>query len=162
MASHDTFNLLADQSIREAAIKTLRHYGVGACGPPGFYGTKDVDIQLERDIASFLGVEASIVYAQSFATITSVIPAFAKRGDVVVADIGCSWPIVKGLQLSRSIVKWYAHNDVRDLERVLEETRREMKGKRLTRGFIVTEAIFAGSGEMIDLPEIVSYPGISS
>jgi len=44
-----------------------------------------VHTQVEVDIARFLGVEAAIIYAQSFSTISSVIPDFSKRGDIIVA-----------------------------------------------------------------------------
>ena len=47
--------------------------------------TEDVHTQLENDIARFLGVEAAIIYAQAFSTISSVIPDFSKRGDIIVA-----------------------------------------------------------------------------
>jgi hypothetical protein len=45
----------------------------------------DVHAQVEVDIARFLGVEAAIIYAQAFSTISSVIPDFSKRGDIIVA-----------------------------------------------------------------------------
>jgi len=47
----------------------------------------DVHTQVETDIARFLGVEAAIIYAQAFSTISSVIPDFSKRGDLIVAYI---------------------------------------------------------------------------
>lgn len=62
-------NLLGSNQIREKAITTLKNYGVGSCGPPGFYGTIDVHMDLERDIAQFLGTEQAIIYAQGFSTI---------------------------------------------------------------------------------------------
>lgn len=46
---------------------------------------EDVHTQVEVDIAKFLGVEAAIIYAQAFSTISSVIPDFSKRGDIIVA-----------------------------------------------------------------------------
>ena len=52
-------------------------------------------MDLERDIADFLGTEASILYSQAFATISSVIAAFAKRGDIIVADRGVNFAIQK-------------------------------------------------------------------
>lgn len=45
----------------------------------------DVHINLEKDIAKFLGTEAAIIYAQGFSTIASVISAFSKRRDIIVA-----------------------------------------------------------------------------
>lgn len=39
LATHDYLGLLEDEEIRKAAITSLRKYGVGSCGPRGFYGT---------------------------------------------------------------------------------------------------------------------------
>lgn len=121
--------------------------------------TPDVHVQLEQDLASFLGTESAIIYSQGFSTASSVIPAFCKRGDIIVADRGVNFIIQKGLQISRSTVRWYDHNDLNSLESVLQAVDKEMKKKRtpLTRRFIVTEGIFENDGAMIDLPKLVSF-----
>lgn len=117
----------------------------------------DVHIQLEQDIADFLGTEAAILYSQAFSTISSVIPAFCKRGDIIVADRGVNFAIQKGLQISRCTVRWYDHNDMKSLEHVLESVEKERRKRKgpLTRRFIVTEGIFDHDGEMSDLPKLV-------
>lgn len=114
-------------------------------------------LQLERDLASFLGTEAAIIYSQDFSTASSVIPAFAKRGDIIIADRGVNFVICKGLQLSRSTIRWFDHNDLRSLEEVLQGIDRETKrkGGPLRRRFIVTEGIFENDGAMLDLPRLV-------
>ena len=114
-------------------------------------------MDLERDIADFLGTESAILYSQGFSTIASVIPAFSKRGDIIVADRGISFAIQKGIQISRSTVRWYDHNDLKSLEQVLETVEKERKKKRgpLTRRFIITEGIFEKDGVMTDLPKLV-------
>jgi serine palmitoyltransferase len=112
-------------------------------------------MKTEADIASFLGTPACIVYAQAFSTISSVIPAFSKRGDIIVADKECNYAIKKGIQISRSTVRWYEHNNLEDLEKVLQKITREQKGKPLTRRFIITEGLFETVGDMVDLPKIV-------
>jgi len=116
-----------------------------------------VHTQCELDIARFLGVEAAIIYAQAFNTISSVIPDFAKRGDIIVADKGVNFAIQKGLQISRSTVRWFEHNDMDDLERVLDEIRVEhaRSGKPLTRRFIVAEGLSENYGDIVDLPKLV-------
>lgn len=38
-ASFNFLGLLNSDKIREKSIAALRNYGVGTCGPPGFYGT---------------------------------------------------------------------------------------------------------------------------
>lgn len=113
---------------------------------------------LEVEIADFLGTEASILYSQGFSTIASVIPAFSKRGDIIVADRGVTFAIQKGLQISRSTIKWFDHNDLKSLEDVLISIEKDTKRRRapLTRRFIVTEGIFERDGAMVDLPKLVS------
>lgn len=155
LASYNYYNFATNETLKEKAIQTLRAYGVGPCGPPGFYGTQDVHVKTEADIATHLGAPACIVYAQAFSTISSVIPAFSKRGDIIVADRAVNYAIRKGLQISRSTVRWYEHNDMEDLERVLARVVKEQGKKPLTRRFIVTEALFENVGDMVDLPKLV-------
>jgi serine palmitoyltransferase len=157
LATTNYLNLLASDHIREKAVATLRDYGVGSCGPPGFYGTIDVHMDLERDIAQFLGTEQAIIYAQGFSTISSVIPAFCKRGDILVCDESVSFAIQKGVQISRSIVRWYKHNDMADLERILEDIRMDdiVNKRRLTRRFIVSEGLSANVGDIAPLDKLI-------
>lgn len=115
-------------------------------------------MDLERDIADFLGTEAAILYSQAFATISASIAAFAKRGDIIVADRGINFAIQKGLQISRSTIRWFEHNDLKSLEDVLQSVEKERRKRRgpLTRRFIVTEGIFERDGTISDLPKLVS------
>jgi 7-keto-8-aminopelargonate synthetase-like enzyme len=155
LASYNFYNLVGNEHIKEKAIQTLRTYGVGPCGPPQFYGTQDVHMKTEADIASYLGTEGCIIYAQAFSTISSVIPAFSKRGDIIVADRAVNYAIRKGLQICRSTIYWYKHNDMEDLERVLQKIVKDQARKPLTRRFIVTEGLFETIGDCVDLPKIV-------
>ncbi|KAF7722710.1 serine palmitoyltransferase component [Apophysomyces ossiformis] len=157
LATENYLNLVASEHIRQKAINTLKNYGVGSCGPPGFYGTIDVHMDLERDIARFLGTDEAIIYAQGFSTISSVIPAFSKRGDLLVVDDGVCFSVQKGVQISRSNIRYFKHNDMNDLERVLEEIQADhlRHKKRLTRRFIVTEGLFANHGDIAPLNKLV-------
>jgi serine palmitoyltransferase len=162
LASYNFYNFNANEQIKEKAIATLRTYGVGPCGPPQFYGTQDVHMKTEADIAAFIGTESCIVYAQAFSTISSVVPTFCKRGDVIVADRAVNYSIRKGLQASRSTIRWYDHNDMADLERVMQAVVREQARKKLTRRFIVTEALFETTGTCNNLPKLVSASAAST
>lgn len=157
MGVYDWLGFMNSNELKDVAISTLREYGVGSCGPMGFYGTIDVHTAFEERVAEFLDVESAIIYSQAFSGVSSVIPAFAKRGDIIVADRGVNFAIHKGLQLSRSTIRWYAHNDMDDLERVLSSVDREIrrKGGKLTKRFIVTEGVFENDGMMVDLPRIM-------
>lgn len=157
LASFNFTGLVEAPELTAQAKTLLREYGVGSCSPPGFYGTSDVHMKVEESLAKFLRRDASIVYSQGFSTISSVIPAFCKRGDVIVADTGVNFAIQKGLQLSRSNLYWFDHQDMRSLEALLKHLNYEQERSRkpLTRRFIVTEAVFESDGTISDLPSIV-------
>jgi serine palmitoyltransferase len=156
LATLDFLNLNESQEIKKVAIDVIETSGVGACGPPNFYGTQDVHVRLEEDLAKFLGAELGIIYGQDFVTPGSVIPAFIKRGDLCVVDSGVNIAIQKALIVSRCDIEWYDHNDMEHLEQILTEVKPVVeKQKPLKRRMIVTEAIFANTGELADLPKIV-------
>lgn len=156
LASFNFYNFNGNEQITDKAIQVLRTYGVGPCGPPQFYGTQDVHMKTESDIATYLGTEGCIVYAQAFSTISSVIPSFCKRGDVIIADKEVNYSIRKGLEVSRSNIRWFNHCDMDDLERVMKAVVNEQaKAKKLTRRFVVTEGLFELTGDETDLPRLV-------
>jgi serine palmitoyltransferase len=159
LASFNFTDLSGNEEIKEKAVVALRKYGLGSCGPAGFYGTFDAHTNLERNVADFLGTEDAILYSQAHTTISSVIPAFCKRGDIIVADRNVNFAIQKGLQISRSTIRWFDHNDMKSLEEVLEGVDKERRKRRtpLTRRFIITEGIFERDGSMVDLPKLVSF-----
>lgn len=147
-------------TVLSVSIPLFSHTHYGTSRADRKRGRTDVHLELERDIAQFLRVPAAINYAQGFSAISSVIPAFCKRGDIVVADRGCNFAIQKGIQISRVSVKWYDHGDYESLERILEGIKKEDKKYRrnptASRRFIVTEGIFENDGSMVNLPKVVS------
>ncbi|KKF92350.1 Serine palmitoyltransferase 1 [Ceratocystis platani] len=58
LGSFNFYNLNANEVIKEKAIEVLRAYGVGPCGPPQFYGTQDVHVKTEADIAAYIASES--------------------------------------------------------------------------------------------------------
>lgn len=76
--------------LQRACEATINKYGVGSCGPRGFYGTIDVHLDLEKRIASFMQTEESIIYAYDLATVPSILPAFANAKDLIVCDEVCA------------------------------------------------------------------------
>lgn len=39
LASANFSGMVGNERVRDRAIECLKRYGVGSCGPPGFYGT---------------------------------------------------------------------------------------------------------------------------
>ncbi|KAG4305063.1 hypothetical protein PORY_001233 [Pneumocystis oryctolagi] len=162
LSSYNFLNFISSELLQKKAIEALRKYGVGACGPPGFYGTQvsnmlDVQMVLEQMLANFLGTESAILYSQTYSTISSVIPAFSKRGDILVVDRGANFAIQKGIQISRSTIRWFDHNDLSSLENVLENIRIDqmVSRKPLSRRFIIVEGLSETFGDICNLTKII-------
>ncbi|KAM0942854.1 putative serine C-palmitoyltransferase [Dioscorea sansibarensis] len=154
-ASANYLGLIGHEKIIDSCIGSLEKYGVGSCGPRGFYGTIDVHLDCEARIAKFLGTPDSILYSYGISTIFSVIPAFCKKGDIIVADEGVHWAVQNGLYLSRSTVVYFKHNDMPSLERTLEKVTRGNRRAEKIRRYIVVEAIYQNSGQIAPLDEII-------
>ncbi|KAJ2156551.1 serine palmitoyltransferase component [Coemansia sp. RSA 552] len=158
-ASYNFLGFVDSPELGKHAVESLRKYGVGSCGPPGFYGTLDVHMELEKQVAAFVGHSAAILYSQAFTTTLSVIPCFSKRSDIIVADEGVNFAVQQAIFLARSKVYWYKHNDMADLERILQDVNQQLVGRRgknaLPRKFIVTEGLFQNTGDISPLAELV-------
>jgi serine palmitoyltransferase len=143
----------------ETAKATIRKYGVGSCGPRGFYGTVDVHLDLEDFIAKMLNMEEAIIYSYSFSTVSSVIPAYAKRGDVIFVDEGVNFAMQQGIIASRSTVCKFKHNDMEDLERLLKlqdtTDKKDPKKASVTRRFLVAEGLYYNYGDIAPLNRLV-------
>lgn len=161
VASYNFLNMVGNEHINECAIKTVQKYGVGSCGPRGFYGTIDVHLELEQRLAKFMSVEDGIIYSYGFSTVASAIPAYSKRGDIIFADESVHFAIQKGILASRSEVKYFKHNDLDDLERLLEEQaeadRKNPKKAKVTRRFLVVEGLYLNTGDLCNLPKMVEW-----
>lgn len=158
IGSHNYLGLLGDEEIQTQAIQSLRKYGVGSCGPRGFYGTIDVHLELEERLAKFMDREEAVVYSYAFSTIASAIPAYVKKGDIIFADEEVHFAIQKGLDASRAKTYYFKHNDVADLEDKMKQNEAiERKNpKKLVKKFLIVEGVYLNTGEMCPLPEIVA------
>jgi len=145
--------------IKLASQKALAKYGCGSCGPRGFYGTIDAHLHLETAMAEFTSTEEAILYSDGATAASSTVAAFAKRGDLLVVDEGVYEALGTGVTLSRANIKYFKHNDMKDLRRVLERVQAtdESLGRKRNdqRRFIVVEGLYKNYGTVCPLNELV-------
>ena len=158
-----TLDYLATSSseyLRGVAKSSLSVYGCGSCGPRGFYGTIDAHLEVEDEMSSFLQTEGAILYSDGASAVTSTVAAFAKRGDLLVVDEGVNESLLVGVNLSRANVRYFRHNDVRDLRRTLEKVAAQdaaLKRKGTDqRRFIIVEGVYRNWGTFAPLQQISS------
>ncbi|XP_057526109.1 long chain base biosynthesis protein 1-like isoform X1 [Amaranthus tricolor] len=155
-ASANYLGLIGHEKLLDSCTSALEKYGVGSCGPRGFYGTIDVHLDCESRIAKFLGTPDSILYSYGLSTMFSTIPAFCKKGDIIVVDEGVHWGIQNGLHLSRSKIMYFKHNDMKSLESILEKITIANKRAKQIRRYIVIEGVYQNSGQIAPLDEIIN------
>ena len=159
LASFDFLCLSGRDEVKNETIRCLEYYGVGSCGPRGFYGTIDQHLRIESAIAKFCGVQEAIAYSEGASAVTSAISAFAKKGDLLLVDEACGLPILNGVDLSRSTVYYFKHNDMVDLESILKtiaDDDRKLKRNSLDqRRFIIAEGLYRNTGQLCELSKII-------
>ncbi|KAM3719937.1 Serine palmitoyltransferase [Dirofilaria immitis] len=160
LATTNFLGLVGDKTVEKEAKEAISKYGVGSCGPRHFYGTVDVHLALEKQLADFLKCEETVLFSYGFVTISSIIPSYAKRRDIIYADEGVNFAIQEGLRASRSHIKWFNHNDMNDLERLLmEQAEWDREFPTLAskkRRFLVVEGLYMNSGDLCPLPKIMA------
>mmetsp|Transcript_27700 Transcript_27700/g.43579 ORF Transcript_27700/g.43579 Transcript_27700/m.43579 type:complete len:609 (+) Transcript_27700:127-1953(+) len=146
--------------LRKTALDALKHYGCGSCGPRGFYGTIDAHLEAEEAVSKFLGTEGAILYSDGASASTSTLAAFAKRGDMLIVDEGVNEALLTGINLSRANVRYFRHNDVKDLRRILEKVKQQdislKRNATDQRRFLVVEGMYRNWGTLAPLKEIVA------
>ncbi|XP_076228718.1 serine palmitoyltransferase subunit I [Nomia melanderi] len=160
LGTHNYLGLVENNEIEKAAIATVRKYGVGSCGPRGFYGTVDVHLELEERLAEYTDTEEAVVYSYGFSTIASAVAAYCKRKDLVFVDEKVSFANQKGLDACRSNVKYFKHNDVNDLHDLLKkqaklDEQNPKKASKIKR-FLIVEGIYMNTGQICPLPDLLA------
>ena len=141
--------LTGDQRIIDAAKRALDKYGSGCAGSRFLNGTLDLHIQLEKEIAKFIGKDDCLCFSTGFSVNQGVIPALLSKDDFVICDDRDHASIVDGRRLAFAKQLHYKHNDMEDLERVLQKLPEEAIK------LIVVDGVFSMEGDLCKLPEIV-------
>ena len=141
--------LTGDDRIIEAAKKALDKYGSGCAGSRFLNGTLDIHVQLEKELAAFEGKDDALCFATGFSVNAGVLAVVVGRGDYIICDDRDHASIVDGRRLSFATQLHYKHNDMDDLERVLQKLPKEAVK------LIVVDGVFSMEGDLAKLPEIV-------
>lgn len=141
--------LTGDKRVIEAAHKALDKYGSGCAGSRFLNGTLDIHVQLEKELAEFEHKDDALCFATGFSVNAGVIAMVVGRGDYIICDDRDHASIVDGRRLSFATQLHYKHNDMEDLERVLQKLPKEAIK------LIVVDGVFSMEGDLAKLPEIV-------
>lgn len=142
---------LADHpEIIRAAKATMDEYGFGMASVRFICGTTDLHRALEKEIASFLGYEDSILFAACFDANGGVFEPLFDAEDAIISDALNHASIIDGVRLSKAKRYRFANSDMADLEARLIEADGEGARTKL----IVTDGVFSMDGYIAKLGEI--------
>ena len=141
--------LTGDERVIEAGVKALRQYGAGCAGSRFLNGTLDLHVQLEKELAAFVGKDEALCFSTGFTVNEGVIACITGRDDYIICDDRDHASIVDGRRLSFSTNLKYKHNDMEDLERQLQKCAPEAVK------LIIVDGVFSMEGDLANLPEIV-------
>ena len=141
--------LTGDERIIAKAKEALDKYGSGCAGSRFLNGTLDIHVELENELAKFVGKEEAICFSTGFSVNQGVIPALLLKDDFIICDDRDHASIVDGRRLSFAKQLRFKHNDMEDLERVLQKLPEEAVK------LIVVDGVFSMEGDLCKLPEIV-------
>lgn len=141
--------LPGDERVIEAGVRAMRKYGSGCAGSRFLNGTLDLHVQLEKELAAFVGKDEALCFSTGFTVNSGVIPALTGRQDYIICDDRDHASIVDGRRLSMSTCLKYKHNDMEDLENQLKKCNPEAIK------LIVVDGVFSMEGDLPDLPKII-------
>jgi len=151
-SSNDYLGLANDSRVRDAAIRAINEFGVGAGASRLISGTQSPHVRLERALAKWKGTEAALCFSSGYAAALGAIPALVTKNDVVLLDKLCHASLIDAAKLSGARLRIFPHNNLRKLESHLEWARREHTGKRI---LILTESVFSMDGDLAPLRDLI-------
>lgn len=151
IGSNNYLGLTQDERVKQAAIDAINKFGSGCTGSRFLNGTLALHEELEDRLAEFMNTEATLVFSTGFQSNQGAIASLVGRKDLVVGDNENHASIVDGTRLAFGRSLKYRHNDMQDLDQVLQRNKKPEQGI-----LIVTDGVFSMGGDIVNLPELVA------
>ena len=149
LGSNNYLGLTGDERVKQGARDALERYGTGLTGSRLFNGTIGPHLELERELAEWMGTEDALVFTTGHQANLGCIGTVLGPGDTVVVDSADHASILDGAILSRAKLRPFRHNRLDRLERTLERAAGDGGGV-----LVVVDGVFSMEGDVAPLPEI--------
>jgi serine palmitoyltransferase len=143
----------------DAVEDCVRSLGMSYCSPRLDVGTSELALEVEREIAAFVGKPAAMVFSMGFVTNASSFPALVSKGCLILSDEFNHASIRIGARQSGALIQSFRHNDMADLEKKLREAlsqgqpRTHRPWKKI---LVAIEGLYSMEGTMCDLPGVLA------
>jgi 8-amino-7-oxononanoate synthase len=146
----DYLGLSQHPELIAAAKAAMDLYGTSVSASRMVSGDTPVHRDLEKEIADFLGVDASVVFVSGHAANVSTIGTVMTESDLIVHDKLVHNSTVVGMRLSGATRLSFQHNRLDKLEAILREER-----AKYSNCLVIIEGLYSTEGDVPDLVRIV-------
>jgi 8-amino-7-oxononanoate synthase len=150
LGSNNYLGLTSDQRVIDAAHAAIDRYGTGLTGSRLLNGTIDLHLDLEAELADWMGTEEALVTSTGHGANLAALGTLLGAGDTVIADAGDHASILDGVLLSRAKLRAFRHNRLDLLEKQLKRAQGDGGGV-----LVVVDGVFSMEGDVAPLPAIV-------
>ncbi|HEY5431367.1 MAG TPA: aminotransferase class I/II-fold pyridoxal phosphate-dependent enzyme [Solirubrobacteraceae bacterium] len=154
LGSNNYLGLTGDERVKQGALDALHRYGTGITGSRFLNGTLDLHLELERELAEWLGTDAALVFTTGHQANVGALGTILGRQDTVIADSGDHASILDGVLLSGAKLRAFRHNRLDRLEHSLQRAANDGGGI-----LVVVDGVFSTEGDVAPLPEICDLCG---
>ncbi|MCT2534121.1 8-amino-7-oxononanoate synthase [SAR92 clade bacterium H231] len=145
--SNDYLGLAGHPDIAAALKAGVDQYGTGSGASHLISGHSTAHQHLEEQLAAFTGRPRALLFSTGYMANLGVINALVNRHDLVLEDQLNHASLLDGGHLSRADYKRYKHNNMQQLDYLLEQS-------TASRKLIVTDGVFSMDGDLAPLPEM--------
>lgn len=161
LSSNDYLGLANDVSLREGFLETItpETFLPTSSSSRLLTGNFTAYQELEQQLAEMFGTESALIFNSGYHANTGILPAICDTQTLILADKLVHASLIDGIRLSAAKCIRYRHNDLTQLQRLIEESH-----NAYNKIIIVTESIFSMDGDEADLSTLVrlkkSYPNV--
>jgi 8-amino-7-oxononanoate synthase len=149
LGSNNYLGLTRDPRVKQAARDALEKYGPALTGSRLLNGTLDMHLQLEAELADFMGTEEAIVYTTGHQANVGCLSTILSPSDTVIVDSADHASIMDGVAMSRAKVRPFRHNRLDKLERMLDRAGDDGGGV-----LVVVDGVYSMEGDICDVPRV--------
>jgi 8-amino-7-oxononanoate synthase len=151
LGSNNYLGLTGDERVMQGARDALARYGTGLTGSRLLNGTTPLHLELERELAEWMGTEDAIVFTTGQQANVGTLATLLGTGDTVVIDSADHASLLDGALLSRAKLRAFRHNRMDKLESTLEKAVGDGGGV-----MVVVDGVFSMEGDVAPLREIAA------
>jgi 8-amino-7-oxononanoate synthase len=150
LASNNYLGLTGDERVMQGARDALARYGTGLTGSRLLNGTTPLHLELERELAEWMGTEDALVFTTGHQANVGTLGTLLDAKDTVIVDSADHASILDGALLSKAKLRPFRHNRMDKLARALERASADGGGV-----LVVVDGVFSMEGDVAPLVDIV-------